>query len=292
MISIVLLSCKKENHSQTTAQNKLYPVSFSVSGFDQQIDPIDQKNKTKINAAVIPDSSAVKRLIYRVYDSSNILKKTITINKGEPRFGTFKDSLAAGNYTAVFVGVENVSNFRDDGSKFYYIDINSTKTYPTETFYKKVNFVVGNQYLQQNVVLQRINSQLQLIIQDAIPSDIKEIDISITGINMSYSYFDAVSSDTTYQTVSATVSSDKIGTKNFSLMSLPNLLNTSSKVTVSITARGLFNATAFRKTINNVTLLPNKLTVLTGNLFTADDNPNGFAINFNTVYNPGIEQSY
>ena len=295
LISIVLLSCKKENHNQTTSPDiKLYPVGFSVSGTNQQIVPIDQKSKTKVNAVVGSDSSAINRLIYRVYDSSNTLKKTITINKGEPRFGSFQDSLAAGSYTAVFVGVIDVDKFRDNGTSFYYFDSTTSDEFSLETFYKKINFVVGSSNIQQNVVLQRINSQLQLIIKDEIPADITRISVYVTkGLGDYYSYLDAVVSDETYQYLGASVTSDKIGTTNFTITSAPSLLANGTPATVQITTYGSDGDTpASRKTINNVTLQPNKLTILTGNLFTPDSNPNSFSVSYNTIYNPDITQGY
>ncbi|MDR6941284.1 hypothetical protein [Mucilaginibacter pocheonensis] len=294
LISIVLLSCKKDNHNKTTEpQTKLYPVTFTISNFTQQNEPINQKSKTKINATVTPDSSTVKRLIYKVYDSSNTLKRTIVVNKGGPGFGTFKDSLATGNYTAVFVGVVNVTSFADDGSKFYYID-NSTgtprKADPSETFYKKISFAVGSQHLQQNVVLERLNSQIQIIMKDAIPSYIRSIRLNITGQNLSYSYLGDTSSDESSITILTLIPSDKIGTTNYTLKTLPNLLNTNSTVTVEVISYGAENVEATRKTISNITLQRNTLTILTGNVFTGDTN--GFTVTYNSVYNPDINVGF
>lgn len=294
LISIVLLSCKKDNHNKPTdPQTKLYPVTFTISNFTQQNGPIDQKSKTKINATVTPDSSTVKRLIYKVYDSNNVLKRTIVVNKGGPGFGTFKDSLATGNYTAVFVGVVNVTNFTDGGSTFYYID-NSNGTPitldPSETFYKKISFAVGTQHLQQNVVLDRLNSQIRIIMTDAMPSYIRSIRLIVNGQNRSYSYLGDTSSNEGSVNILTTIPSDKIGTTNYTVQTLPNLLNTNSTVTVQVISYGAENVEATRKTISNITLQRNTLTILSGNVFT--NGTNGFTVTYNSVYNPDINVGF
>jgi hypothetical protein len=288
ILSIALLSCKKENHTKTTeSQGNLHPVTFNISNFTQQIGPINETVKTKINAVVPPEQSNIVKLQYKLYDSSNTLKKTVTIYKGEPAFGAIQDSLASGNYTAVFVGATDLSKFEDDGTTFSY-----GNNLFLETFYKKINFVVGNKPLTQDVILQRLTSEVQVVIKDAIPTGITVIDVQVYNLNNMYSYFDDASSDKNISPGSiltrgqaTNIPADKIGTTNFSLDPVGPLLNTISPVTVYVTAQNGTNVIA-RKTISNITLRRNTRTILTGNLFSNSSDTNGFTLTFNSAYNP------
>jgi len=298
ILSIVLLSCKKENHTKTTnAQGNLHQVVFNINNFTQQNTPINGSVKTKINDVVPPEQSDIVKLLYKLYDSSNTLKKTVTINKGEPAFGTIQDSLASGNYTAVFVGItymdEYKDKFKDAGATFSYSDIYGNDELFHETFYKKINFVVGDNPSVQDVVLERLTSEVQVIIQDAIPTKITDIDVQIVNLNNAYSYFDDISSGTIDYDHATSIPSSKIGTTNFSPGPEGPLLNTNSPVTIYVSAR-YYSTIIARRTISNIILQRNTRTILTGNLFSnSSGDASGFTVTYNSAYNPNdINQGF
>lgn len=297
LITIALFSCKKDNHTKTNSDNKTYPVTFSISNFNQENNPIDQTSKSKVNAAVTPDQSSVLKLIYKLYDSNNQLKKTVIIKKGAPGFGVVKDSLASGNYTAVFVGLIDTLNFPYYSySELNFTYFNSLNDLPTfkETFYKKTSFVVGSDLLQQAVVLGRITSELQIIIKDAIPAGVSQFQIAINGVHVEYSYFDDNSSHPTRNSYSINVPSSAIGTTNYTVGPIKDLLNTNSPLTVTIAAQNSNGIYFGQKTISNIMLQRNTRTILTGNLFSSDNaGGNGFSVTYNPAYNStGINQGF
>ena len=299
LIGIALVSCKKDIHVQTNPNDNKYPVTYSISNFSQQNGSIDQISKSKVNSAVTPDQSNIIKLIYKIYDSNNQLKKTVFIKKGVPGFGVIKDSLASGNYTAVFVGLTDTTHFKDYNLTFGYVTTTPYVNYDPsfkETFYKKTSFTVGNQYLQQDVVLQRITSQLQIVIKDAIPAGVSKFNITVTGWQTQYSYFADTSS--TYESNNPAniigVPCSAIGTTNYAVGPITNLLNTNSPIKVVIIAQNNNDLYLAQKTITNITLQRNTRTILTGNLFSSDNaGGSGFSVTYNPAYNStGINQGF
>ncbi|SDP25973.1 hypothetical protein SAMN05428975_0899 [Mucilaginibacter sp. OK268] len=290
LLGVTLLSCKKDNHTKTNPTGKFYPVSFSLSGFTSTIDPINQNSKIKVNT-VDPSASTVVKLIYKLFDSNNSVKKTLIINKGAPNFGTITDSLAAGTYTAAFVGLTDTipADFGDTGLIFNY----RTYAYFPETFYSNVHFTVGNTPVQQNSVLKRLNSEVQVIIKDAIPSGVSRINITIIGAYQACTYLDGKSTGSNTGGESSTpITNANVGTTNFPLSPVTRLFNNTSTVNILIDAISPNGTDVAFKTINNVTLQPNVRTILTGNVFSNDGSTGGFAVTFDPNYSGNLSQSF
>ncbi|MGN8069187.1 hypothetical protein [Mucilaginibacter sp. SG564] len=294
LISIALLSCKKDHHTQTTEPTgKLYPVSFNISSFSQVNVPDNQNSKIKINA-VDPSATSIVKLVYKLFDSNNVLKKTVFIKKGAPNFGTFTDSIPAGSYKAVFLGLKDSANYigtyAGDPTRFSYYYATGI-AFP-ETFYSNASFTVGNAPVQQSIVLQRLNSEVLVIIKDAIPPKTASITIDITG-NFVCSYLDGKSSGSISAGIATVaITSSNIGTTNFQL-GPRSVFNNTTPVTVSITAKAADGTIMVQKTIGNVTLQPNTRTILTGNVFTNSAGTGGLAVTFNPDYNTtDINQSF
>jgi len=295
-ISIVWLSCKKDNKAKTDPQGKLHPVSFNITNFKQENRPIDQNIKEKVNAVATPDSTNILKLVYNIYDASNTLKKSIKIKKGAHDFGTIKDSLASGNYTAVFVGVTDTVHFTENATSFYYrgtIGDITTDLPLSETFYKKVSFTVGSTYLQQDIVLQRLNSQMQVVIKDTLPPGVVKITVNINLVDRHYDYFaDKSNNPTTFISVPIFPASDKIGTANFTIGPIKGLIATDHTSIVTIIATSVTSAVIAKKTIPNVQFQRNTITILSGNLFVNDPATGGFVIGYEP-YDPNtISQSF
>ncbi|SDP26014.1 hypothetical protein SAMN05428975_0901 [Mucilaginibacter sp. OK268] len=304
LISIALLSCKKSSHTQTDAPTgKLYPVTFKVSNFTQQNTPIPQDNKTKVNAVVPPAQANIIRLIYRVYDSNNTLKRTIITKKSGPNFGTISDSLATGNYTAVIVGLTDTIQYSNDATTFFYIPLNLYSGFLPEefkeTFYKKTSFTVGNQPLQQSVTIDRLNAELQVVVKDAIPAGVTLISVNVYNTETHYSFFDDASSDTlktdgtlNYRYTDTSVPLAAVGTTNFAATPVTDLLNTHAGVRVTISAYRNDGKPGTYKTIYNVTIQRNTRTLLTGNLFSNSTGNQSFNVTYNSIYNPDINKGF
>lgn len=287
LMGTALLSCKKD-HNKTNPTGKLYPVSFNLSGFTQTISAANQNNKTKVNA-VDPSASNVVKLIYKLYDSNNTLQKTLAFKKGAPNFGTITDNLAAGTYSAVFLGLTDSTNYLDNVSQFYYRNINGF----SETFYNKTNFTVGATPVQQSVVLKRLNSEILVVIKDAIPSGVANITATVTGGHSTCTYLTGASSlgIPTPPVASVTITNPTVGTTNLQLGPVTNLFNNTSMVTVTIVARAPNGTNIAQKTIN-VSLQPSIRTILTGNVFSNDGSPGGFAVSFDSNFAGNLSQGF
>jgi len=304
LISIALLSCKKSSHTQTDAPTgKLYPVTFKVTNFTQQNTPIPQDNKTKVNAVVPPAQANIIRLIYKVYDSSNTLKKTIITKNSGPNFGTISDSLATGNYTAVIIGLTDTIQYSSNATTFFYIPLDLYSGFLPEefkeTFYKKTSFTVGTQPLQQSVTIDRLNAELQVVVKDAIPASVGSISVNVYNTETHYSFFNDASSDTlkadgtlNNRNAYSIIPSSAIGTTNFAVTPVTNLLNTHAGVRVTISVGFNNGNPGIYKTIYNVTIQRNTRTLLTGNLFTNSPGNQSFNVTYNSIYNPDINKGF
>jgi hypothetical protein len=298
LISMTWLSCKKDKHDQTKPQSKLYSVTFTVANFTQENSSTNQ-NKTHTNAVITPDQTNILWLVYKLFDSQNKLVNNVKVKKGQPAFGTIKDNLAPGNYQAAFIGIVDTVHYNDLGNSFVYNNVSSFGFSLADTYYKKVNFTVGNDYLQQSVVLQRLTSQIQVVIKDIIPPGVTSMNITINNLGFAYDcladttvrYEDEVGIPSSFTT---TVPPNKIGTTNFNLDLTPNLLNPSSPVTIILSALNSGKSILAQKTIYNIQLQPNTRTTITGNLFTGSNSGNnsGFSVNFDQTSNPDINQNF
>lgn len=291
LLSVILFSCKKEHSTNNNTTGKTYAVNFNLEGFTQTTTPITNSSKTQVNAVVAPTINSVYYLVYKLFDSNNTLKKTLKVKYDAPGFGTFKDTLSAGNYTAVFAGVQQY--FVDDNTKFSYNTNSSTINTFYDSFTKKVPFTVGSTDLNTPVVLKRSTAQLQVVITDAIPVGVTNFKIEIRNELHDYSYLDdAPSTAFAYNaSIYNIFNSSYVGTVNYS-PPLIAICNTVSPTTVVISAQTNTNQIVAKKTIPNITFVKNTRTVLSGNLFTPSADANGFHVQYNQAFTDSTKVNF
>lgn len=282
----MLAACKKDNKQPVKADNKLYTVKFTVNSFSQQHVKFQNNgvrpktlNSVEIHSANDTITSPV--LYYRVYDSTGTLVHSIYQDSLTTNFGSITDQLTAGTYTVVMIGGEN-EPYTNNGFKqlqmhsllyntdiladdqMYYYEANAgISQFFDETFLKKFTLTVGSNNVNQTITLTHIVGQLIVNIQDAVPANAQNIQLTIGSISYVYNLGTGLpdvkgdSGTMAYLVVP--------GVTNFKMYNY--ILNTTAPFSVTISAYSDGNVLIASKTIQNVSCAANQQVTLTGNLF-------------------------
>lgn len=287
LAAMLLFSCKKDKPAKPDNSGKLYTVNFKVNSFSQVLEPIGKSSADK-KLLADGDSLALKinSILYRLYTTNGTLIKQKTSISSAKEFGTLLDSLAAGNYTAVIMGFKGAYTIQEPNTVLP--DVN------TSLFYKKINFTVSNQNLNQQVALERMNAGLQIILTDEGPISSSVLQYRATVNDyQAFSIFNYTPVTVPNETRIITLKKDK-GNFNggtFDLGTSVSILNTTGPVTVTIWAASNLggNVIYAQKTLNNVMFYRNKKTILTGKLFSNDPGATGgtgFTTSLKTEFEP------
>ncbi|WP_207536303.1 FimB/Mfa2 family fimbrial subunit [Desertivirga arenae] len=263
---LVLFACKKSSKTEAQPEEKLYPVTFSASEFQQS---------TKGMQSTLATDSAkkvLKKIIYAVFNSNGTLLRTIAQDVNtSPNFGTIVDSLPAGNYTATFMA--------STGDLSYNIlsTLSNTNVYNdnNDLFANKATFTVSGPLVNQNIVLNRIVGKLTIVLKDIIPANVSQLVVEYLDGSHYYP-----SREENYNLEQKTyyynITSLDRASANYTITNfvLPNLTSTN----IHIRAYTSTNTLVVDRTINNVALSRNKETIVTGALFNDFNHPGGFTI--------------
>lgn len=291
---IAFAACKKDSKPAPVDANTLHKVTFKVSSFSQQhlaFQPNSTTRPKSLNSlsTTYPSSSDTIRtypaLVYQVYDSTGKLVHQISQDTTTANFGTINDQLTAGTYTIIMVGGINVDTRSAGSEKLMPVNYGTTSTqhlvdaevlylmynpyagnsapFFDETFYKKFTLTVTSGSIAQNISLPHIVGQLIVNIQDAIPANAQNIQLTIGSISYVYNLGTGLpdvkgdSGTMAYLVVP--------GVTNFKMYNY--ILNTTAPFSVTISAYSDGNVLIASKTIQNVSCAANQQVTLTGNLF-------------------------
>jgi hypothetical protein len=283
LITACLASCKKEQH--TNAALKKYRLSFDVSGFTQTTGPFTNNSRQKtINSTTDTLSGFIDKLIYLVYDSNQRLITTKIQLSGQPNYTVFTDSLPSGTYTAIFIGGKNgliVPAVNTKDSFNYGSDVPWD-----DCFYKKISITVTNQ-VQQTVQLDRITAQLQLKILDQIPANVAKFKL-VHQEHPNFNFLTGAFSDILVPVSLITpISAGNIGSTNYTIQTYT--LNNGPPFNLSIYAYDSTDKLLIQKTVLNVVCIRNKRTIISGNLFSTNDQ---FSITTDTAWNAPTQHPF
>lgn len=273
-------SCNKEKRITPPDEGvKKYPITFNLSGFGQTYVPIGKTNtagKTINEVDSIPVNKIYFLLLKGTSENVGIqLYKEVT--KASSGFGVFKEDVAAGQYTAIFIGSNGgIIDTKVKPSLFIASDY--------DTFYGKVPVTVSGTGVNQSVEMARVTGQLVLNINDAIPAGVTKIEMTYT----SATYFEVFTGlKTTYTTMTKTVA-----------LKAADAGKTNYRITANLLAsdKGVFNVTVKYYKISqtsatatvyipDVQCKTNVRTILSGSLFT-NDPPAGVGQNFTIKLDP------
>lgn len=290
-------ACKKD---KKLTQQKKYSVNFNVSGFSQAsgafgtTDGKKTVNSLKTNAL----SDQVGELIVIIYSENpevvnnptyqgeKIYKSTHPVT--DPNAGKFTAQLPPGNYTAVVIGGTNINDIVGDPVNDP-DGFNTTVQPWNDVFYKKITFTVADAVLNEPVALDRITARLQINLQDDIQPNWQKITVSYTDytylLNLTLTPPDGYGK--TGVTVTKAFTPADVGTTGYSIA--VETANIIAPFTVTLTLYDTGNNIISTKAIDNVVCQSNKITVLSGNVYT---NSTGFKISVDTAWHTPITQTF
>lgn len=316
---IVLSACKKDAVNKSVTNGKTTPVTFSM-GFTKSTGGFNGAaniTRSKLGAHTLAvDTTLVKyaSVIYvGVYTSDGnrlFLTKQLAT---DTTFGTVQYNLPPGTYTVTFAagqtGMGEVGTTLTNTDISYSQEINS-QTYDIwqSTFFQKMSLTVGSSSINQNVTLNRIDAQVVVNIEDAVPSNVKFIAIRTDdgGATEAFPFFsvntgavEPTSNDGYRIATTSTSTPVAAGTKNLQLAVF--LVNVNRAHTIEIFAYDQlgtmngnpheisFNGTLVSYYINhNITLQAGHQTILSGKLFGGNGTTNtgGFQITVDPEWSP------
>jgi len=280
-LALVLFGCKKSEQAKVepVKEQTKYQIKFTVSDFAASTAVMSSPGTKSTMAVGDTLKNYADNLYYRVYNSNGVWVNTIEQASTASGFGTISDALPSGTYS-VFIAAAKGSLYTGDKTFSYSNNYFSPYDNWNDTFAKSLTLTVGTTAINQAVRLDRVVAGLQVILEDAIPTNAAKISVIInpeaSGLRLNGSSIFGSSPKTTDFTLTTT---DK-GVKNKSFMMY--VANTFSVTSVSIRAYTSTGNLIIEKTVPNLTFEKSKRTILTGSLFTGTSNSAaGFAVTVN-----------
>lgn len=300
MAALLLLafsSCKKDKPAAPVGDGKLHNVNFTFNAFSVEY-ANTQTNDLKNNALAIQAIESNQIRVF-IYDSNGKLYRESTLRRGiDGSYANISYQLPSGTYTFVFINLSLINNFgypnKDqlNTGYIYYSGTNVDRGEFRETFYKRLSVTVSNNDVSNTVDLTRVVAGLKIIIKDAIPANASTLILTIDTVYSamqikdglplkSDKYVDVAFWDRYYFNNSA-------GTLNYTitkqLLSGPN-----NTISLSLKAYNIRQEIIATKAIRNITINPNKITVLSGNLFGGNGtNNNAVDVKADTTWSSDI----
>ena len=264
---LMAASCTNESFEQSSEQaveqSQLTPVTVRVDGFavSQSDFPAETRTRAPQNVA---DYDGVNAVTLAFYNSDGTEAYKTTQTKNEADFGEFSLSLPMGTYTMVALAY-----YTNDYSVL-------TLTSPTEATYNvraKETFAYTQEVLISNTSAVDISATLNRIVSmlTVKSSDGKTADV--TNVRMTFSAGDKDFNPTTGFALTNTGFANMVGNSAAvgatSTSSTAFFLNTDEQnINVTIETLDADGAVLFSKTVNNVPFKRNRVTKLTGAMYT------------------------
>lgn len=285
VVCFFAFSCKKDHHSGT--DTKTYNVKFGLNTFTQSIvSAANNKvsvNSIKTNATPVPvTTSSFKIIKYLVFNASNALLRSVTIDSTSSNFDSITDQLPAGTYTFnIAAGQAGLSYSTGNGNEGLYYGPSSSAW--KDTFFDSFQLTVSGD-VNQNVTLSRMVAQLQLNIEDAIPVAVKSIVITVNSEYFFYSLYTHQLGGTGPLTYTTIIPDTAKGKTNFKINQIIN--NTIAPFSVTINSYDANQKLIGTGTlVTSVTCQKNTRTILSGRLYSGYPN-NAFTVGLNNVWDP------
>ena len=260
----VLTSCNKSE--------SLVPVTVHLSGFT-----IDQEDFPSTKTTEAPaDYEAINALTLAFYKGSTEVEKITQLRAGASSFGTFSLSLPCDSYTLVAV-----AHTTKEESPF-------VLTSPTEAAYTGAHAydtfvctqpvsISTTSAVNIEATLDRIVSQLKVVSSDGKTADVTNVRMTLSAGGRSFNPTTGLAtSDTGFSNTvgnSATVGSHSTSSTVFFLSSDEQTMD------VTIETLDAQGHTLSTTTVNNVTFKRNRVTKLTGPMYTNSSVGSSFLLN-------------
>lgn len=267
LMGMMAASCGNESdelsNEQTVEQSQLVPVRVHVEGFSLSHEEFSGAQTRA--AQDVADYSGINAVMLAFYkgDGTEVYKSTQA--KGDTGFGEFSLSLPMGSYTMVALAYYN-----SDASPLALTSPTAasyTGTRPYETFAttQAVN-ITNTSAVDISATLNRIITQLKVVSTDGKTADVSKVRMTFSagGKDFNPTTGFAITNTGFANTVSNSAS---VGTSSTSLGFL-FLATDEQNINVTIETLDADGNTLLSKTVNNVPFQRNRVTKLTGAMYT------------------------
>ncbi|WP_102407827.1 FimB/Mfa2 family fimbrial subunit [Parabacteroides bouchesdurhonensis] len=273
---LCLAGCQSMDTKQNTA-DKMYPVQFSVQ-LKKEILPFPEKRSIpafSIPEPVLKESSPgddtetpeemlFNRIEYVVYDNTESPEKLIHHKQFIPTdedFGIVYDSLPAGNYKIAFLAHSSATATLSDHTICF--------DKVSDTFHACTILPInGNETVRDEIELKRIVSRIEFVSEEAVPSNIKSLDITVKPYFSKVDLFTGKSTEhiNSFSIPYSFVAEEKeqpAPTHSFYSL-IPSGNETLSAILIAVDTDG---SVIQQREINNITPIENKIIRYKGKLY-------------------------
>ena len=270
-IALLFAACSNDNETVVNNSNVLVPVNVHVSGFT-----VSQEEFPETRATAVASYNDVNAVMLAFYKTDGTEAYKTTQAKNEADFGEFSLSLPMGTYTMVALAYYNSDASPLELTSPTAAAYTGTRAYETFAYTQEV--VISNtEAVDISATLDRIVSKLQVISTDGKTADVSNVRMTFSAGGKSFNPTTGLANVNTgfANTVSNSAS---VGNTSTSLSFL-FLATDEQDIDVTIETLDADGNTLFSKTIEDVPFQRNKVTKLTGAMYTNTGIAGSFQVN-------------
>lgn len=313
-LALSTLSCSKNidvTAPEVIDPNKLYDVRFSVSGFTETHSPFEKLASTKSTG----NTTLINKLLYVILDK-DLLPIDTVMRDVQGAISTINVKLPLGKYSLRAIGYNTkldysqtivlYAKYNNMFIDFRPMTVNNFNSYKlSDVFILHKDLDVTKDSTYSNLELSRLNSKLELNIQDEIPSAIRHIELSVSS---SSNLYGGTATSAYKQSATAPHYDQAQYKSNFiNVSGLANLTNQTVSTNiltpgqsytgavekfsnVKINAYDAAGKLVVSKEVLNVKFIPNTITNLSGKLFENlnSEKNSALAVTINENYSTNI----
>ena len=258
--SLILTGCQKavvDEDEETVENDKdLVAIQFNIGKIEQ----ISFENATAATRAKAL-KELCSRINFAIYQNDKKLKG-VNQTSDEEGFGTIKLELSPGTYQVLLLA----NSCSDNPSMAHPEKVTFEKSHITDTFYYYGTIDV-DESAQVSINLKRVVAMFRLKFTDAMPENVASIKIAYTGGSSTLDATTGVGCVDSRQNETFTISSDQIGQPaTFEVYTFPHA--DSKKLKVKVTAYDAAGQVIQERTLTDVPVQVNQITVYEGEFFT------------------------
>jgi len=291
-----LFSCKKDNAKVENTET-LYDLSVSTSVFTQSISDLKGSGNKRAEVSTAPPIiKQLNHLFFLIFDNTGNLVSRFEQNDTLANdFGKYNLKLAKGKYKIIVIGANEippnaakVQTSPMDYFQVYWNDITSVDrivnkgtqhTFKSEYIEFELSDLIPK--FSANIALKRMSTQLDVVIEDAIPNDILYATVLTNWIDKLFiNRTNSFCADPFYKNLR-----DLSSRENFKFNFPFIILEDQVKSPVTIVFYAADGVQRYKLNLNDVSFERNKVTQIKGRFFSTGSNSSGgnFAVSLNGV---------
>jgi len=287
----MLASCAKQEVNNDTIE-VTHQVSFNIENFQKDVIGFPTKSNAKVmsvnaTAAVVGGADLktyTKSISYVIFNDKGVKVKDSVQTDTDKNFGKINVQLRDGAYKMVIAA--GTGKFAGAQTALFLNGI----SYLGEQFYKQIDFTVASKDANYDATLSRMGAKLVVKLTQEWPASVKNVTLKM-NVNDRLNFATLKGENSLGTAYPEYVFGEKAASKLVESSWFTALFPTeTASQTATLTAYGSNNEVLYQRTIDKIQLEHNKITTLTGNLFTSKIS--GFEIKIDAEWAGTIDQTF